>query len=514
MLEERERLEGSLISFFEAAWPNFDPAPYVPGWHLEAIAEHLEAVSRGEIRKLLINVPPRHSKTLITSVAWPAWLWAQKPDPECPLMGPQVKFLCLSYGDQLAMDNATTARRLIASDWFQERWGSRVQIMTDQDAKNKFDSSAGGTRISAAIGAGILGRGGDIKILDDPHKSDEGNSEIARNKVIDRYKGTLKSRMTDPKTTAEVIIMQRLHESDLSGYVLETDPDFVHLNLPAEYDTGRHCQTSIGWEDPRTDQGELLWPARFGPAELAPFKRDPYEWAGMWQQTPSPRGGGILKREWWQLWDGEVAQRYGLDWDDNGRKEFPDFDIMIAFLDTAYTSKTENDYSALTVWGAWRDRQRNRKFMLVNAWQERLEFHDLVTKVGATSRKYRIDKLLIENKAAGISVGQEIQRLYGREEFGVELVDPKNQDKVSRAHSIVHLFSEGMVWAPETKWSDMVIDQCSSFPRGSHDDLVDTVTGALRWLRDAGIAERNEEAMGLLEDSARYRRPAEPIYDV
>ena len=524
LLEDRERLEANLIDFFEAAWPHFDPAPFVPGWHLGAIAEHLQAVAEGQIRRLLINVPPRHSKTLITSVAFPAWVWARCPDRDIPLIGPQVKFMCLSYGDDLAMDNATLARRLVSSEWYQQRWGDRVKIARDQDAKNKFDTTAGGTRISASFGAGVLGRGADIKIIDDPHKVDEAESELTRERVIRTYDGTLKSRVTDPRISAEITIMQRLHEADLSGHILD-DEDVVHLMLPAEYDPARHCVTVLGWEDPRTDEGDMLWPRRFGPDELAPFKRNPYEWSGQWQQQPVPRGGGIIKRDWWQLWDGDVARKYGLDWFDDelnedgsirerGNKEFPPFDLVIASLDTAYTTKTENDPSALTVWGGWHDKQGNRKWMLAFAWEERLELHTLVKKTAETCNKYKVDRLLIEAKASGHSVAQEIARLYGREKFGVQLIDPKQTDKVARAHSVVAMFAGNMVWAPETRWSDRVIDQCTSFPRASHDDLVDSVTQALRWLRDNGVAVMNFEREAEIEDFATYKKPVAPLYDV
>jgi len=183
-VEERERLEKSLIYFFEKAWPSFDPAPFTGNWHLEAIAEHLEAVSRGEIRRLLINLPPRHAKTLLVGVAWPAWLWAQERKPEYPLMGPQAKLMYLSYGITLSMDTATTARRLIQSPWYQEYWGKRVKLRGDQEAKVKFDTTAGGTRISSSFGGSVLGRGGDIRVIDDPHKLDEVESEIMRQQVI------------------------------------------------------------------------------------------------------------------------------------------------------------------------------------------------------------------------------------------------------------------------------------------------------------------------------------------
>lgn len=539
LLEEAQSLETSFIEFFQAAWPQIDPAPFQLNWHHEAIAEHLEAVAYGQIRKLLINVPPRHTKTLLASVAFPAWLWCKEPDDEYPLIGPQAKFLCLSYSDQLAMDNATLAHRLIISEWYQKRWGHRVKIAKDQDAKNKFDTQAGGTRISASFGGSVLGRGGDIRILDDPHKADEAESDVIRQGVLNTYDGTLKSRLTDPRTNAEIIIMQRLHEADLSGHVLDNDEEFVHLNLPAEYEESRRCVTSIGWEDKRSEDGELLWPERFGQEQLAPFKRNPYEWSGQWQQLPVPRGGSILKAQWWQIWDAETAAWCGLEWNDErgAIKNLPPCDLIIASLDTAYETKKESDYSALTIWGSFRvplpDDKRIygqfmgpnglvpipnpgvRRWMLLYAWQSKLEFHDLLERVAKDCKRYNVSRLLVENKASGKSVAQELRRAYARENFGVIEINPGSLDKVARAHSVVYLFTDKMVWIPNPEvidWAAMVINDCASFPKGAHDDIVDSVTMALNWLRLNGLAQRTEEYENELRDGAQYRKPPTALY--
>lgn len=544
MADEREALESRFIDFFAAAWPEFDPAPLSLSWHHEAIAEHLEAVAYGQIRRLLINVPPRHTKTLLVSVALPAWVWARQPDPRYPLIGPQAKFLCLSYSDQLVMDNATLARRLIASEWYQARWGKRVQVAHDQDAKNKFDTTSGGSRISASFGGTVTGRGAEWKLIDDPHKIDEGESEAIRQGVLRTYDGTLKSRVTDPRISAEIVVMQRVHENDLAGHLLDTSDDWVHLNLPAEYESARHCVTVLDWEDPRKEDGELLWPDRFGPAELAPFKRNPYEWSGQWQQMPSPRGGGIIKNEWWQIWDGIEAARYGLEWNDEpGKlKMMPACDFVLASLDTAYDTKKENDYSALTIWGSFQSpigdqwgkdaildpegkrivlaaaggQVNFRRWMLLHAWQAKLEFHDLLERVAKDCAKYRVSRLLVEAKASGKSIAQEMRRAYARESYGVTEINPGNMDKVSRAHSIVYLFTDKMVWIPDpdvVEWAAMVIDECGKFPKGSHDDVVDSVTQALGWLRLAGLAERRDEREAEVLDSVTFRkRNVEPLY--
>lgn len=500
---ERRQCEKSLADFFAHAWSEFDPAPYVDGWHIHAVAEHLEAVASGEIRKLVINEPPRHSKSLLVSVAFPVWLWSQEPDPEYPLVGPQVKFLCLSFSEQLALDLSTLSRRLVQSDWYRERWGDRVQIASDQDNKSKYDTTAGGTRISSSFGGTITGRGGDIRIIDDPHKMDEVESDVSRAGVIRQYNTVIRSRITDPRHTAEVLVAQRGHEGDLTAELL-ADPDTVHLMLPAEYDSLRKCVTVLGWEDPRTEEGEILWPQRFDVGSLAAFKRQPYEWQSQWQQAPRPRGGHILNPAWWCLFGAEQAAAEGLQWDD-GNKEFPTMSLRIASLDTAYTADKSNDFSALTIWGVWRNKHNVQKLMLMYAWAERLELHQLVNKVAETCDRYHVGRLLIENTAAGKPADQELRRLYARKTWGVELINTGRLDKVARAHSVVHLFTEGMIFAPDTAWAQDIINECASFPHGAHDDRVDSVVMALKWLRERGIAQRTDEADAAIVDLMSYK---------
>lgn len=525
--EEKARLEASLIEFYRAAWETIDPAPYVDGWHLHAIAEHLEAVSNGQIRKLLITMPPRHSKTLLASVVWPAWLWARERVEGRPLIGPQVKFLALAYGDDLALDSALLMRRLVESDWYQARWGSRVKLRADQEAKSKFDNAAGGSRISAGFGGTLTGRGGDIKIIDDPLKADDAESEVKRQAVIRRYDGTLKSRMTDPRHTAEVVIMQRLHENDLAGHILETDHDIEHLMLPALFEPERRYYTSIGWTDPRTTEGEILWPERFDDRSLSTFRRNAYEWAGQWQQRPEVRGGSIIKRDWWQPYE-----------TDDGR--VPQCSYVVASLDPAYTAKEENDPSALVVVGVYEENGVN-KLITLNAWRKRLELHGphidrlpgetetaytkrtqktwgLCEWVAYTCRRFRVDRLLVESKASGLSVAQEIRRLHSHEGWGVQLIDPKGQDKVARVYAVQHLFAEGMVYIPTftdgtlRDWGQMLVDEMAAFPKGVHDDLTDAMSQALRHIRDVGLAVRRDERASLLEEMRRHKPQSTPLY--
>ena len=538
---ERTELERSLIRFVEAAWHVIDAAPYEGNWHIEAICEHLEAVADGRIRKLLINIAPRHSKTLIVSVLFQCWIWTKQASPEFPLWGPQVKFLCVSYGDQVVFDAAILARRLIESEWYQVRWGKRVTITQDQSAKNKFDTTAGGTRISSPMGGAVLGRGGDIRIVDDPIKADEGDSEVVREGVNNSYEATLRSRVTDPRTTATILIMQRLNERDLAGYVLSEEKDWVHLCLPEEYDPRRHCSTILGWEDPRTEPGELLWPERFSSEYLAPFRRNSYVWSGQYQQSPAPAGGGIFKTDWWQLWppEGETFDPAGLPIDPvTGERKwlsFPAMDYVVVSVDTALTIKEESDWSAATCWGVYRNEHDLIKVCLLWAWQARLPFHELVEKIiltcrGKEKRKrrngeeyeallgWKADTLVIEAKANGWSVIQEIVRLCRREEFGVIPWDPKKQgggDILARAHAVSHIWEAKMVFAPDREWANMVISEMAALPKAAHDDVSSSAIQGIKYLRDRGLLsmrdEREEELDRVMSHKAA--RPVQLPYD-
>ena len=331
--EARAELEGDLGAFVEKAWPNIDSAEYRSSWAVDALCEHLQAVSQGQIRRLLVNYPPRASKTTVASICFPAWVWAQRE--RSYLSGPQVKFLCGSYNHELALSNSNMTRRLILSPWYQKYWGKRFNFVSDQNTKTKFDTSAGGTRLSTSVGGSLLGIGGDVLILDDLHNVASVESDAERATALAWWSELSTTRLNDPKQSAIVVIMQRLHEEDVSGRILgsEWSPDWCHLMIPAEYEWRRHCVTSLGWQDPRglddngqslvavapsgerlprdheaaleleRREGELFWPERFGPAELARIKGElgPFLSSGRLQQSPAPAKGGIFLREWFNL---------------------------------------------------------------------------------------------------------------------------------------------------------------------------------------------------------------------
>jgi len=522
----RDECEADLTEFIRQAWHVVEPgAEYFHNWHVDFIAEHLMAITDGEeledgskYNRLLINVPPGMMKSLLTNVFWPAWEWG-------PRNMPHMRYVCASHSQDLAIRDSTKMRRLIESEWYQERWGDRVQIAKDQNQKTKFETTATGFRQAVAAGS-ITGARGDRVIIDDPLSVEDAGSDAVRSSRKEWFLEAVPSRLNKPLESAIIVIMQRLHEEDTSGVILEKGLGYDHIMLPMRYEPGRAQPTLLGIEDPRSEEGELLFPDRFPESvvdrdELA---MGPYAVAGQFQQSPEPRGGGVIKRDWWRKWEGQ---------------SYPPFDYVIAALDTAYTTKSENDPSAMTVWGVYSggdqaaqitrvpgvdgeitilDRQYNQerpKVMLMYAWAERLELHELVERVQETMDNYNVSKVLVENKASGYSVAQELRRLYGHEDFYVHLIDPKGLDKLARLYSIQHLFAEGLIYAPQRPWAEMVINQVAQFPRGKFDDLVDTTSMALKYLRETGILVRGAEHTASLDESRKFTgNNNEPLYPV
>ncbi len=513
-LQECEKYEGRLIDFAEYVWPVVEPViPFIRGWAIEAISEHLEAVTDGYLKRLLINVPPGFTKSLFTDVFWPAWEWG-------PRNLPWLRYMCASYSNHLTERDNMRCRNIVISDRYKRLWGKRYGISNEQFTKVKFANDQTGWKLATSVSGIGTGERADRVIIDDPNNPLEMESEAIRDHAIMWFTEVIPDRLNNPKESAIVVIQQRTHEEDISGTALSREMGYTHLMIPMYHDVGRHCVTVIGvdefgpitWEDPRTEDEELAWPERF-PLEICKQlenDKGEYAWAGQYQQIPEPRGGAIIKRHYWKLWK---------------EKNFPSFEYIVASLDSAYTSKEENDASALTVWGLFRDESNNPKIMLLWAWKERLEFHELIQKVIDTCTitpspkvhpRFPVDRLLIEKKASGESAWQELVRMFrGSGQFGIEPIVP-TKDKVARVHSIVHLFSDDMIYAPDRPYADMVINQCAIFPKGSEDDLVDSASQALRYLRDMGFALRREEQSMAVEADMQYISPSAsaPLYPV
>jgi predicted phage terminase large subunit-like protein len=511
----KRECEESLAAFIKHAWHVIEPGNgYVHGWHIDAWSEHLEAVIDGRILRLLGNLPPGTMKSLMTSVFFPAWVWGPKGMSH-------KRFLATSHNERNSTRDTTKCRRLIQSDWYRAHWPD-VVLTGDQNAKTKFENTASGFREGVPF-TSMTGVRADVVILDDPMSVDDALSVATKENVNLTFRESLPTRLVSPEESAIVVIMQRLAEDDTSGIILSGDYGYEHFCLPMRFESDRRCQTSIGFVDPRTEDGELLFPERF-PEWVV--KRDerimgPTATAGQMQQTPQPRGGGIIQRAWWQDWPSD---------------SYPVCEYVLASLDTAYTEKQENDPSALTIWGVFRDGNGNPKVILLYGWEGRLALNDLVVGVASLCStheikaedlrriarilgldqfpRFPVDKLIIEAKASGISAAQELHRLYGGKGlFGVELIDPsKAGDKVARMHSVQHMFADEMVYAPDRSFADMVIDNVSVFPKGVHDDLADSVSQALRYLRLSGLLLRREEHARNVADELAYRPRLRPLY--
>jgi len=509
--------EQNLFTFLERAWPHMDPAEFEGNWHIESIAEHAEAVCDGLIKRIAINIPPRSCKTKLLSIAYPAWVWCQRN--KGPQSGPQVSFLYVSYNEALAMSQNVECRRLIKSEWYQKRWGDRFTLLDDADTKSSFSNSAGGSRSIASIGSRVTGRGADCIVLDDPNATNDAESEAILKTTNEFFDNTLRSRLNNKKTGSIILVQQRVSEFDLTGHILNKYDGWDHLMIPLEMELDRRVTTSIGWTDPRTNEGDPLWPERFDEEFVNGEKSNPYVFCGQYQQRPSPKGGGIIKSDWWQLWEAK---------NQNEKMVYPPFDFIVASLDTAYGAKETSDHSAMTIWGVFYEsitdnpvtryldaegkvhygqigpKTRTPKVMLIYAWSANLEFHDLIERVTTECRKYKVDKLIVEAKASGISVAQELKRMYRNERFSVQLLNPGNMDKVARLHSVVPIFANELIYTPDKAWSQMVIDQVSQFPKGRYKDIVDTVSQALRHLRDIGMLETREEVEVDLEEAMTF----------
>ena len=520
---EKRMCELSFVEFIKQAWHVIEPGQeYLHNWHIEAIAEHLEAITDEMMidderyyNRLLINVPPGAMKSLLCNVLWPSWEWG-------PRNMPYLRYVCASHAMPLAVRDSVKMRRLVASEWYQTRWGDRVTLTGDQNEKIKYETTATGFWQAVAF-EGMTGARGDRVIIDDPHSVSSASSEQKRATTIETFEQAVPTRLNNPDRSAIVVIMQRLHEEDVSGVIIEKQLGYDHIMIPMEYDPDRAAPTMLGWEDPRTEKGELMFPARFPKHVVDRDKKimGTYAASGQFQQLPTPEDGGIIKRKHWQLWEDP---------------KFPPFDYIIASLDTAYTEKTENDPSAMTVWGIWTDDPKTHatrvmgkngyhivrtydekevppRIMLMYAWQQHLEMPELIQKVSDTCQRWKVSRLLIENKSVGMPVARELRRMYSGRDFGVQLEDPGSIDKMARLYSVQHLFEEGLVYCPDKAWADEVISQCMRFPKAKHDDLVDTVSMAMRYLRRSGFILRTDEVTQDYEESRSFHgRAPEPLY--
>jgi predicted phage terminase large subunit-like protein len=292
--------EKSLAFYTKQVWHIIEnKKPYIWNWHLDAICEHLEAVTNGEINYLLINIPPRHTKSLIAVVIWPTWIWG-------PQRQAQKRFVTSSYAASLSIRDCRKSRLIIQSDWFREKWGRSFKLSDDQNAKGRYDNDKSGYRLATSVGGIGTGEGGDYIICDDPHNVQEAESELKRNDVLTWWDEAMSTRLDDEEKGAYIIIAQRTHHNDLCGHIIDKAdagdiPNLTKLILPARYEKERELKlqtrTPLDFKDPRTEEGEILDKNRFSEKKMKSreMRMTEYSRAGQLQQRPSPRGGGLFK---------------------------------------------------------------------------------------------------------------------------------------------------------------------------------------------------------------------------
>ena len=488
-LSARDQLEAniaecSLADFIRIAWPNIDPADYVGNWHIDAIAEHLESVAAGDIRRLIINIPPRHMKSLSTTVAFPAWVWAQRK--RSALTGPGVGFLSTSYAQSLSVRDNVKRRRLIGSKWYQDRWSERFHLSDDQNTKIRFTNDHGGQSIASSVDGGATGDGGDIIIIDDPINARDALSPTIRAAANDWFDGTMTTRLNDPKTGAFICIMQRLHEDDLVGHLLRRGDDWTHLCLPARYEKDH----PVVWvRDPRREDGQLLWPERFGEVEVSKLEISlgSYGAAGQLQQRPAPREGGMFKREWFGIVDAAPAGlTFVRDWDLAGT-------IAVIGSDPDWTV------------GLKMGRDNQGFHYIVDIKRLRGSPHEVEQMILATAQQDTSNCMVSIKQDPGQSGKAQADALT-RMLAGFNVVrSSETGSKETRASPFAAQCEARNVKLVRGDWNEAFLDELTVFPFGRHDDQADAASsgfnvlasnsGAARWLAMANSLI-NEERGG------------------
>lgn len=466
-----ERMRRSFALFVRRAWEFTDPAPLVWGLHLDALCSCLQAVTEGKIRQLLINIPPGHAKSLIVSVLWPAWVWTRDPSWSS-LFG--------SYELGLVTRDAVRARSLIESEWYREHFrtdasgGVAWGFTDDQNLKKFYKNTAGGARTGTSVGSGT-GYRANALVVDDPLSADQSYSEIERTSANRWFFETMSSRFNDQATAIRVVIMQRLHEADLSGEILRRG-GFEHLCLPSEFDpakrsTVRALDGSIVWSDPRKSEGDLLFPEKFSRSVIAQARSDlgSYGFAAQHDQDPAPADGGMIKRSWFR----RRYTRPGEIFAETSFELMPlpaRFDRIAIVTDAAFKKTETSDRVAIGVFGF----KRPNLFLLDLAW-DRMSFTETLQTIRKLRLQWKPIEIAIEDKANGSAIIE----LLKQEIPGVIPIEPEG-GKEARIYASTSALEAGNVWLPfHAPWVEPLISEAAAFPRGRHDDGIDMLAYAI-----------------------------------
>lgn len=441
------------------AWPILFPGTeFKDNWHIGCICEHLEAVQSGQIKKLIINIPFRHLKSTIVSQTFPAWDW---------ITNPHLQYLTASYIKDLATRDAVNSRRIIESEAYQNDFGDRFRMTTDQNVKTRYENDHNGTRVVTSTDGAATGFGGNRRIIDDPISSMGADSLLAINSSIEWWKGTMATRGNDPESDTTIIVHQRVNERDLTGYILAEEEGWEHLVLPLRYEKEFvKPPTVIGFIDPRTEEGELLHPERMGEVAAKDLAKTlgVYHTNAQCQQRPDSRGGNIFVRTFWKFW-----------------KVLPELDEIVLSVDCAFKDTKSSDYVAMQAWG----RKGADKYLLYRI-REHLGFSATITALRALHNKYpNAVAILIEDKANGSAVIETLKKDIA----GIIAINPEG-GKVARAFAIQPEHEAGNLYLPDPSIAagagiEDYLSEVTGFPNPAfHDDEVDATTQVVNWFKN------------------------------
>lgn len=557
--EQKAEAERDLLAFGRMFWHVLEPeTPLIEGWVLEALADLLMAISDGYHRRVIINIPPGSGKSLWLNVFLPAWEWG-------PCNMPHLRYIAASYNEQLPERDNAKFSKLIQSPEYQALWGDRVKVVSD--SKGLVENSKTGWKRTTSTHSGTTGHRGDRVLIDDANDPNNVESDAVRSSTVHWLREVMPDRLNSLARGVIVNLQQRTHEEDATGTLAKHWDDFTWMMIPMEYDPLRDTPIElrqdgdgpIVWRDPRglsadgeelegrfydrsgvlrlrsgsalaRADGELAWPERFTAEDIARLKRikGPYAYAHQYQQEAVPRGGGIIRRDWWKLWP---------------REAFPPLGTVVASLDTAIKEGEANDYNAFVSFGAFTAREETGddapKLVLTSAWQDRMSLAELIRRVAESCFAVKADYLVIEDKARGHDVAAEIMRQYDDASWQTVLIPANGRgafsgDKEARLRAVSVMFSGdvrkvpspgepdrmmdlwtgGMIYEPGMDWSQEVVDQVCGFPTAAHDDYVDAVSMALSFIRRNGVVLPAREYRRAEEEAMKYRSPMTVPYAI
>jgi predicted phage terminase large subunit-like protein len=467
-IKESEVRELTLHAFVREAWSILEPvSTLVWNWHLELICEYLTLIRDGEFKNvcgqdfegIIFNVPPRTMKSLLITVFFPIWVWTTKPSR---------RFMFVSYSEKLSTQHSIFRRSIIESEWYQKEWGGVFTLSRDQNVKSHYENSSRGAMFSTGMQATATGMGGDVLIFDDPLNPEQAISQVEREAVNLRFDTTFRSRINDPAKGVKIIIMQRLHELDLTGHVLARESSrWKHVSLPAVAEKDTTWNSPSGKLLMTQKPGDLLWSARLPQSFLDSQRVGMGSWAfnGQYQQTPAPLDGGIIKRQWVRFY-----------------RQMPEkFEFMVQSWDCTFSGGPENDFVAGQVWG----RFGGKYFMLPYRMYDRLDFGPTMAAVKACHARFpQAHAVLIEDKANGPAIISELRK----EIAGVVAVNPEG-GKLARAQATAPLWEAGSIELPDPQifgitWMEDYLHNICTFPKAAHDDDVDATSQALIYMRN------------------------------